>query len=558
MASAGHNLASRIRTTRRLSRASTLETMLLAIGFLLLAQQPAEKCTVQGQVLHGATGEPLRKAQVVLRRLDGREAPYATPTDGAGKFSLVAVEPGKYRLSAERNGFIRQDYGQKAPERPGTIVSLDPGQEMKDIVFRLFPAGVISGRVLNEDGERMPNVRVQLERYRYVNGRRQLTPVNSASTNDLGEYRMFGLSPGRYYVSATYTPIWQRYGATRTRNQAEEAYIPLYYPNAVDPGRAVALDVVPGADLRGIDFTLLPSAAVRVRGKVRGAGQGTMVMLMPADAGAVFGGRLSTMIDAEGNFEIRGVPGGSYVVTATRHVEGGRPFSARVPVQVGTSDVDNVTMTLSAGAEVTGRVRIAGETDLPKGALRVLFESREPGNITGGAIGVVQVDGTFKAERLQAGLYNVRAIGLAEDWFVKSVLLSGQDTQDSGLTVFGDSVSGLEVVLSPNGARIEGQVINDHQEPQGGATVVLVPDGPRRLLPATFKNTVSDQEGRFTVRGIAPGEYKVLAWDDIEPGAWLDPDLIKQVEGQGKAVSIGEGTKESVQVGLVGSRTSAQ
>ncbi len=65
-------------------------------------------------------------------------------------------------------------------------------------------------------------------------------------------------------------------------------------------------------------------------------------------------------------------------------------------------------------------------------------------------------------------------------------------------------------------------------------------------------------DGRFAIRGIAPGEYKLFAWDDIEPGAWQDPDLIKQVEGQGKSVSMREGAKESVQVGLVGNRASAQ
>src|SRR5260370_31425308 len=170
---------------------------------------PEELCAIQGQVLNTATGEPLKKANLNLQRTDmtpdmmSMPTSYSTSTDASGKFAMKDIEPGKHRLSVTRNGFVATSYGARGPNRPGTTLSLSRGQNLKDVMFRLTPHGVVMGRVVDEDGEPVPYVRVQLMTYRYQQGRKQLSFAGGGSTDDLGDYRIFGVAPGKYFLSAT-------------------------------------------------------------------------------------------------------------------------------------------------------------------------------------------------------------------------------------------------------------------------------------------------------------------------------------------------------------------
>src|SRR5438445_911017 len=139
---------------------------------------PEDLCTIQGQVFNAATGEPLKKASLNLQRTDvtpdmmSLPTNYSTATDASGKFAMKDIEPGKYQLRVNRNGFVSTSYGARGPGRPGTTLSLIRSQNLKDVVFRLTPHGVVAGRILDEDGEPVPNAGVQLMTYRYLQGRK--------------------------------------------------------------------------------------------------------------------------------------------------------------------------------------------------------------------------------------------------------------------------------------------------------------------------------------------------------------------------------------------------
>ena len=181
---------------------------ILFLATPLQSQQPIaapEKARIEGRVVRAGTGEPLKKAWVVLQKAEAREMPRAATTDADGKFVLTDIEPGRYRLVTRRNGYVTREHGQRAPDRPGVTLTLAPGQRLDDILFELIPAAVIAGRVYDEDGEPAAGVMVEVMRYLYARERRQLVAVERASTNDRGEYRIFGLEPGTYYVSATLT-----------------------------------------------------------------------------------------------------------------------------------------------------------------------------------------------------------------------------------------------------------------------------------------------------------------------------------------------------------------
>jgi hypothetical protein len=190
-------------------------TALVLCCFLLAAQRsasvpgaaPEEKCSIEGTVVNALTGEPLKKVHLTLRPVDQQNGiPYGANTDAAGHFLTDELDPGRYSLSASRNGFMTQSYSPDGSLRRATPLTLAKGQELKQLVFKLAPQAVVSGRVLDEDGEPLADVSVEPMLFQYLRGRRQLIPIAGTSTNDLGEFRLHNLSPGKYIFSAMRYP----------------------------------------------------------------------------------------------------------------------------------------------------------------------------------------------------------------------------------------------------------------------------------------------------------------------------------------------------------------
>src|SRR5215471_1865779 len=177
-------------------------TLLLAL--LLFQARPQDKASVSGMILKMGTGEPLSKAVVTISAFNGgRPQSYTATTAMDGRFSFQNLDAGPYRLSATRSGFVRMEYGARTPNRPGLPINLSPGQRLTDVVLQIMPAGTISGRVFDRDGEPMANVNVEALKYSYQEGQRVLNVVQTVRTNDLGEYRLYWMQPGSYFVSAT-------------------------------------------------------------------------------------------------------------------------------------------------------------------------------------------------------------------------------------------------------------------------------------------------------------------------------------------------------------------
>jgi Carboxypeptidase regulatory-like domain len=225
---------------------------------------------------NAATGAAVKKADLALRRVDlkpstgAQQANYSAITDAGGKFAIQDLDPGKYRLSASANGFVQASYGARGPNRPGTTLTIEAGQHLKGVSLKLTPHGVITGRIVDEDGDPVVLGSVQALTYRRIRGRKQLVPSDSATTNDLGEYPMFGLAPGRYYMSATYIQDVNR-PALRARSATpppDEGYAPTYYPSGIDIAMATVVEITPGAELRDMNIALSKTHTVCLRGHV--------------------------------------------------------------------------------------------------------------------------------------------------------------------------------------------------------------------------------------------------------------------------------------------------
>ncbi len=519
--------------------------------------KPEDKCTVEGSVLNVATGEAVKKVTVTLRQSGRNNGAFGATTDASGHYKFESIDPGRYNMSADRAGFVPQQYGAKGPARPGTMITLTAGQNIKDAVFKLTPQGVVTGRVVDEDGDPMAHVMLQCQSYRYNNGKKQLMPAGMANTNDLGEYRIFGLPPGRFYVSAFLQSFQQQGAAVDPKKTFEEGYAPVYYPNASNAEAAAPLEITPGAQLRGIDLTLTKTRTVRLRGVVTVAGTNkpvrANVSLMGREStGMAMNRAFGRGVDDKGNFEIHSVVPGSYVLIAQTY-EDNKQSLAKVPVEVGTSNIDGLQIVVNPAADLTGRVLIENNAeshaDNNGATFNVSLQSKVPGPFGGGGSAQADKDGAFRIRNVMPDAYTVNMYGLRDNFYLKSVRLGDADVTEAGIDLSqGVSAGELTVIVSPDGGQVDGTVQNEKSEPAAGTTVVLIPSAEKRSILRFYKTTIADASGTFSLKGITPGEYKLFAWDQIEMGAYQDPEFLKRFDSKGESVSIKEKAHETKQL----------
>jgi hypothetical protein len=507
-------------------------------------------CSLSRMVVKLAGSEPLRSATVELQSLEDRTHTVSVATDAGGRFQIKGIDPGRYRLKVIRNGFVTQEYGQKTPSDPGSDLRLSTGQNLKDLLFRLIPWSVIAGRILNEDSEPLPWAQVSALREVYREGKRKLSPELMVPTNDLGEYRLFGLQPGRYFVSAKYKPgvqiVGQQQIQTGLSDDSERGYAPTYYPGSPDPARASTITVKAGDEITSVEILLRPVTVFRIRGRVynmvsaKRSGAGVNIVLQPRNTGLAwsFPDQQVHVEKPDGSFEITNVLPGSYVLSAFWFDEGKR-YQARQSVEVGNADVEGINLTIAPGVAVSGHVTWDGKPSLERDELTVyasavdsVMSSVSPARITSGDL--------FVLRDVSEGTYRLRVIGQSKDCYLKAVRYGTRDGLDDGFTLIRGTQASLEVTISPQGARVQGTITDADRVPAAGLRVVLVPDEAHRGQLRLYKQATTDQFGHFDLRGIAPGDYKLFSWEEVEDGAWEDPDFLKPFEERGEKVSLQE------------------
>lgn len=555
-----------------------ISALLLLLSLLLPAQSPAqpstqapaaqptkpeELCSLSGRVLNDVTGEAIRRTTITLMRTDvtPNELPlvYTTSSNAEGQFAMKDIEPGKYRLTAVRNGFVSLVYGARSQMRPGTTLTFIRQQRLTDMTLKMTPHGVVVGRILDEEGEPVANARVMLQSYRYITGRKQLSPSGGANvSNDLGEYRVFGVAPGKYYLSVTPAPTNPGFAQDRSVSSGpDEDYVATYYPGTIDPAAAVQVEVGPGAQLRGIDMTLTKMRTVTLKGRVTHGlpgRQNIQVILMPRNPAGVMSINRSSAVDAAGNFTIRHAAPGAYVLTAIINEPGGSR-QGRLPVDVGNSPMEGLMITVGSGITIKGQVRSDPDgSPVDLAAARLMLQQQEAGVFGGSWQGKPEQDGVFEVKNVSPGRYYPVWYGLPANAYVKSARSDQTDVLVAGL----DLTSGappppLEIVVSSRAASVTGSALNEKTgSPAPGATVVLVPtEKERREQQSYYRTIVTDQHGAYSLTGVPPGEYKAFAWEDIEPGAYMDPDFLKTVETKAESVTIREGEQKTLSLKLI-------
>jgi hypothetical protein len=510
----------------------------------------------EGAVVNKLTGAPVKNAHVMYLRVAGgandSSQAFSTDTSGDGRFA-IQVEAGSYRLWVERPGYARQTYGSHSPQGTGSVLNVAPGQHLRDLDIKLTPQGAIAGSVFDEDGDPLPGVGIQILRFSYSTGRRQLIPVSGASSNDRGEYRAYDLPAGRYMLLATPrgAPLSRAMEPSAIVPQMQEPFAPLYYPGVLDSDSASEVSLAEGADLAGIDFRLPKVRAVTVRGRLLSpiedfAGSELKVVLAHSDGNlASYINRSSGAIDkSSGRFEFRGVAPGSYWLVATQ-VHRGRALSGRMPLEISAAAPapENLTLGLVPAFTVEGRVEIdQGAAPLSKVTARLVsVDALALGPVP---VSFVATDGSVRLAGVTPGVWDLILDPLPDGFWIKTATYGQNDILQGQLNIAPGPPGVLHVVLAGRGAEISGAVTG-----AGRATVVLVPAEPeQRRSAAMYRVAATQDQGIFVFKGVRPGSYKLFAFEEIEPFAWLDADVMKPVESLGEGISVAEGERAARQL----------
>jgi len=491
---------------------------------------------------------------------DGSVLSYTAITRKDGRFEIRNVRPGSgYQLIAlHYPDYVPAQYGQRIPTVPGRSLTVASGDQLKDLRIEMTPGATISGRVVDARGQGVRNVQVELRRPWYLEGWRLLVEWNElvgrlqgvgkanragvVRTNERGEFTFSGLAPAQYYV--------------RT--------------NLADESTLKPINLRAGQIVDDIRIPAPQSSPRRVTGSVRDIDGSSVsegqVSVTRRDAVPIYARpRVAAGLIENGLFELL-LPGpGKYVITAVA-ADDPSDLRGRREIDVRDADLNDVRMVLMNTFSVAGTVTFEGSLPAANSRTDTLSLNLYPmsADLTApSAIRFPAANGAFRFEKVMAGDYRVEVLpvlsvppssllpAVFENVFVKSVTLDGKDVLNEGLHLEAAPRRNLEIVISTNGGVLDGSVLDADASPRANVTIVAVPSAPRRRRGDLYKYVSTDDEGRFVLTGLAPGDYKLFAFERVEEGAWQDAEFIKLFEDRGTTVRVQEGRRSTADIRII-------
>ncbi len=540
---------------------------------------------IRGRVL-SETGAPVRRAQV---RLSGTEVgSRSATTDAEGRFEFIDLPDGRFSLSASKAGYVNAQYGQTRPLEPGKPIELAAKQTLDKADILLPRGSAITGRIVDETGEPVAEAMVTALRQEWSGGRRRLNNAGrTAQTNDLGQFRMYGLPPGEYYVSATLRnmdgmmmDILAAAAPTTAARVATSAagYAASYYPGTTVSAEAQKITVAAGQETQGIDFPLAQVRLARITGIVLNSDgkpvEGTMVTLGGRGADNMPGMNGTARTGREGAFSMSSVAPGDYTLqvvgmtmmmtgggdnmmfTARVGSAGGEAESASIPLSVGGEDISNLVINTSKGAMAAGKVTFEGQR--PPGDLRVTAQAVDdsPAPFGSGGGSAIAADGTFTLKGLTGGSRVLRIRGLPAGYTLKAVEHNGLDVTDSGVEIKNGDLAGIELVVSSRTTEITGAVTGADGAPAKDFTlVVFADDADKWTLPETrwVTGVRPDQDGRVRIKAMPAGAYYGIAVDYLPQGEWNNPETLERLKSKAQHFTLGDGEQKTLDLKIGGS-----
>ena len=505
--------------------------------------------TIRGHIVAADTGQPLRKAQVRIFSGELREN-RTTSTDADGKYEFKEVIAGRYNVSASKGSYVALQYGQRRPFEPGKPLEILASQTLEKVDFALPKGAILTGRVLDEFGDPLPDAMVSVQRYQNLGGQRRLIPAGRTSmTNDVGEFRLFAVPPGQYYLSATMRPMG--IGDTDDRS----GYAPTYFPGTTSIAEAQKVSVGLGQIVSDMNMTLMPTRVSRVTGTaVDTQGRpmsGMMVMAMPRNDSMMMMFGPPAQIKPDGSFVVSGLAPGRYMLQVRGPTGDGE--SAYADLTVSGDDVNGLRLVATKPSVVTGRVIVdpAAAQALRPSSMRLGLQSTQT-DVMMMAMpsqpGVLTDDLTFEL-KAAPGQFRVTLFNQPAGWAIRAVRYRGVDVTDAGVDVRpSEDLADVEVELTNRVTELSGVVTNTKGEAVKDYSVIVFPADRDKWTPNSryMRTSRPDQDGRYKVSGVPAGAYLVIALDYLDQNEWNDPDFLEKVRSRATAFSVSEGETKTV------------
>jgi hypothetical protein len=584
-------------------------------------QAPAGTGAISGTLVAADASRPVRRARVTLSGGDVRTNKSVT-TDEGGNFSFTSLPTGDFTLTASKGGYLDATYGQikLGVGQAGTPIHLLAGQRLTRLSFPIQRGGVITGIITDEFGDPAFGTQVRALRYSWRTGERKLVIAGTGTTDDRGIYRIPSLAPGDYIVSASPRDgldqvamvekmmleeafVNARAGATMAvaeeakmalaarmsaLNEAAEpssGYAPVFYPGTTQSASASTFALGPSEERTGIDIQLQIVPLVTVTGTVTGAQQTAVNIQLIDRSQAVGQNTRTTRSGPDGSFTFTGVAPGQYTVMARASVrEGGaeghsiemlrgagaESKAIAVAAALGTDGatqlwamqdvtVDgrtrtNVALSLQTGMSVSGSVRFEGAPPPTPAQLARLTVTLAPaaggvgGDLAVPGFALVDAEGRFTIRGVFPGTYRVVPSAGVPGYSLASAVFAGRDTLDFPLEVKpGEDQPGGLLTFGMGSTEISGTLQDTNGAPAPGYTVLIFPSDSRYWIPQSprIQTARPATNGKFTLRNLRPGEYRLVAVTDVEPGQWFDPALLRQLLSISMPIGLAEGEKKT-------------
>jgi protocatechuate 3,4-dioxygenase beta subunit len=527
--------------------------------------ETARKATIEGVVVNEITKEPLRRAEVSLQRsgksgmmMGGDNSAYSAVTDASGRFRIGNIEPGEYFLNHHKTGYVgsRSAFGSSA-----RFLKLGAGDSLTDLRYSLLPQAVVTGRVVDDEGEPVQGASVMLMRSSYRRGSGQmLTPAAQAITNDLGEYRIINVQPGRYYLQANIQRMMPGGGVppspSAPAGTPRTALVSTYYPSATESSQATRIEARAGLGLSGQDITLRREKVYKLSGKVLDANgspaRQTFVMLRVEDGDVAYG-FMGSGVDEKGSFAINNTRPGQYTITASK-MDGQNRQSAETSVTVGDSDVTSVVLQMLPGLEAKGSIVLEGsdkkDFDFSHYFINLIPTGSPP---FGGAGAQAKADGTFTISQITPGRYNLGINNDGGEGYVQSIQLAGEDVYGKEVDADNLAVGGLRIVVRLDSAKVAGtvEIPDDRKAYLRSPSVLLVPADPRLRNSSRFNLAQLNQTNSFELKNLRPGDYLAFAFEEFDDGSISDPEVFTAIESKATAFSLARGESKDLALKLL-------
>ena len=487
----------------------------------------------------------------MLLREPGATAVRETLTEIDGSYLFPQLPAGSYTIRASSPGWLATSFGQQKPGRSGVVMVLGSGESRKDLTIMLFRGGVISGRMRTENGPVLVGAIIEAFQLRHSARGSAIYASQSTTTDDRGEYRLIGLSPGEYFVRATPSVGGRVVIPGQTLNiqrGRHRGYVPMFFPTAMSPGEAGAIEVGAGDVRSGIDMTFSAVPLAQISGSLAGLTRPTKVVRFRRmfDDGLLRSGEsIESEIGPEGRFVMANIRPGTLTLLVQNTGDTAEDVFWGLIRLVVDGDSSGVSIQMRRGLRLRGEIRFVSTTQSAPSTANLGFIAWPSGSGTldsgYASTALIEKDGSFSFDTLLPGSYFLDHLNRTQ-WAIASIRQGGIEQVLGTLDVQGD-VSDVVVTLIDRPASLSGRLLVAPDALVTDYTVVAFPADPmvRASRPRAVYSASLDTTGRFTMPSVLPGDYLVAVTDDIEVNAWFDPRVLEQLSPGGIPVRITAG-----------------